>query len=307
MVVAIAALAGACGDDSTSPNEEQHTIADYVASVSVDSTPGVIQTNAIPRPITGGPAITTDGQGTIVNGGTTRVSVTSPTPFQNIFVAGSLPISPLFVPVSNYFEIPLPTAVTSAELLITFPQALASNDFTLHISAADPQGRVGMPFDRSYHAIVVGAGDIQVTVAWDTDADVDLHVVDPEGTEIYWANRTSPSGGELDLDSNAACAGDNVRNENITWPLGTAPQGDYTVRVDYWANCDASLTNYTVVVHNQGVNEIHYGTFSGSGDAGGIGSGDEITTFTRTVGPPPAPSRPHQNLPVGPTSKQVIP
>jgi hypothetical protein len=206
--------------------------------------------------------------------------------------------------VSGYFEIPLPTPATSAELLISFPQALGGNEFTLHFSAADPEGRMGMPSDKDYNAIVVGSGDIQVTVAWDTEADVDLHVVDPEGVEIYWANRQSPSGGQLDLDSNAACAGDNVRNENISWPVGTAPQGPYTVRVDYWANCDAQETNYTVVIHNEGDTDIHYGVFTGGGDSGGSGSGVEIATFTRTIGPlPPAPSRASRHLPVGPTTK----
>jgi hypothetical protein len=301
----MAAFLSACGDDDpTSPDEDQQTIADYVASVSVDGTPGEMRAHVIPRPISGGPAISVDGHVTVVNGGTTTVNVTSPTPFQTVYVAGSYPASRLFVPVSGYFEIPLPTPATSAELLITFPQALTSNEFTLHFSAADLEGRVGMPSDRSYNAIVVGSGDVQVTVAWDTDADVDLHVVDPGGVEIYWANRQSPSGGQLDLDSNAACARDNVRNENISWPVGTAPQGDYTVRVDYWSSCDAPETNYTVVIHNGGETDIHYGTFSGGGDQGGLGSGVEIATFTRAIGPPaPAPSRTNRNLPVGPTSK----
>jgi hypothetical protein len=306
MAVAIAAFASACDDDPTSPDEEQHTIAEYVASVSIDSTPGELRTNAIPRPSGGGPAVSVGGHGTIVNGGTTTVNVTSQTPFQTVYVAGSFPISQLFVPaVSGYFEIPLPAPATSTELLITFPQALASNEFTLHFSAADPEGRVGMPSDRSYNAILVGSGDVQVTVAWDTGADVDLHVVDPEGWEIYWGNRQSPSGGELDLDSNAACVGDNVRNENISWRVGTAPQGPYTVRVDYWSSCDAPGTNYTVVIHNEGQTYIHYGTFSGPGDQGGAGSGVEIRTFTRTTGPPVPPSRTNGNQPVGPTSKSV--
>lgn len=303
-VVAMAALVGACDDGPTSPDEEQQTIANYVVSISADETPGEMRARAIPRPSSGGPAISVDGHVIIVNGGTTTVNVTSPTPFQTVYVAGSYPTSRLFVPVSGYFEIPLPAPATSAELLITFPQALASNEFNLHFSAADPAGRVGMPAERSYNAIVVGSGDVQVTVAWDTDADVDLHVVDPGGSEIYWANRQSPSGGQLDLDSNAACALDNVRNENITWPVGTAPQGNYTVRVDHWSSCDAPETNYTVIIHNEGETDIHHGVFSGAGDQGGAGSGVEIATFTRTTGPPaPAPRETNRNLPVGPTSK----
>jgi len=301
--VAMAALLSSCGDDPTSPDDEQHTIGDYVASVSVDDIPGEMRENVISRPTSGGPAISVAGPGTIVNGGTTTVHVTSQTPFQTLYVAGSIPASRLFIPVSGYFEIPLPAPTTSAELLINFPQALGSNEFTLHYSAADAAGRMGMPDQTDYRAIIVGAGDIQVTVAWDTDADVDLHVVDPGGDEIYWANRQSASGGQLDLDSNAACAGDNVRNENISWPVGTAPQGVYTVRVDYWANCSASTTNYTVVIHNEGQSAIYYGTFTGPGDAGGYGSGDEIASFTRTIGPPPVPRPANRNLPVGPTSK----
>jgi hypothetical protein len=300
--VAMAALLSACDDDPTSPDDEQ-TITDYVASVTIDQTPGELRENVISRPQSGGPEISVAGPGTIVNGGTTTVNVTSPTPFQTVYVAGSIPASRLFIPVTGYFEIPLPAPATSADLLITFPQDLGSREFTLLFSAADIEGRMGMPSDRSYKAILVGAGDIQVTVAWDTDADVDLHVIDPGGEEIYWANRQSASGGQLDLDSNAACAGDNVRNENISWPVGTAPQGAYTVRVDYWSECTAQQTNYTVVIHNEGETDIHYGMFSGPGDQGGAGSGVEIATFTRTIGPPAPPSRANRNLPVGPTSK----
>jgi hypothetical protein len=304
MVVAMAAFVSACDDASpTSSDGEQQTIADYVDSVSAGGTPGVMRVDAIPRPRSGGPAISVSGHGTVVNGGITTVNVASSTPFQTIYVAGTPPTSPLFVPVSGYYEIPLPAPVTSAELLMTFPQALASEEFNLYFSAADVEGRVGMPSEKSYDAILVGSGDIQVTVSWDTGADVDLHVIDPSGFEIYWASRQSPSGGELDLDSNAACAGDNVRNENISWPIGTAPQGDYTVRVDYWSSCGAPETNYTVVIHNEGETDIHYGVFTGDGDGGGAGSGVEIATFTRTFGPPVPPGRTNRNLAVGPTSK----
>jgi hypothetical protein len=303
-VVAMAVFAGSCDDAPTTPENEQQTIANYVASVSADGTPGEMRARAIPRPSSGGPAISVDGHVTVVNGGTATVNVTSPTPFQTVYVAGSYPTSRLFVPVSGYFEIPLSAPATSTELLVTFPQALATNTFDLHFAAADTAGRVGMLAERSYDAIAVGTGDVQVTVAWGTSADVDLHVVDPGGWEIYWGERQSPSGGQLDLDSNAACAQDNVCNENITWPVGTAPQGTYTVRVDYWSSCDAPETDYTVLIHNEDENSVYHGTFTGPGDNGGYGSGVLIATFTRTTGPPaPAPSRSNRILPVGPTSK----
>jgi len=293
----------ACGDDSTSPSEAGDTIAEYVASVSIDSAEGSLETGAAPRPTDGGPSISVNGHLTVVNGGTATLHVTSPTPFETVYVAGSGPISKLFVPVSGFFEIPLAAAVTSADLLITFPQVLPSSNFDLYLAAADPAGKVGMVAERSFHALIVGTGDVQVTANWNTDADVDLHVVDPTGWEIYWNNRQSPTGGELDLDSNAGCSIDGVRNENITWGVGEAPQGTYTVRLDYWSSCDVSQTDYTVLINNGGEVEIYHGTFTGTGDSGGYGSGVLIDTFTRTTGPVAAANQPLPDLPVDPTVK----
>lgn len=303
-ITVLALSVGACGDTS-SPSNDGQTVADYVASVSIDAEQGALRTSGIPRPTTGGPSIAVDGHLTIVNGGTATLTVSSQTPFETVYVAGSTPISRLFIPVSGFFEVALPAPTTSAALTITFPQVLPGADFDLYFAAADPTGKVGTVAGRSFNALFVGTGDVQVTVSWDTDSDVDLHVIDPEGWEIYWGNRQSPSGGELDLDSNAACSIDGVRNENITWGVGTAPQGPYTVRVDYWSSCDVSATNYTVLINNGGEIAVYHGTFHGPGDQGGFGSGVEIDSFTRTTGPLPAPmaSRSMPVFPVGPTHK----
>ncbi len=306
MIAALALGVSACGEDETSsPSPEGETVAEYVASVSVEETEGTLQTSAIPRPTSGGPEIEVDGHLTIVNGGTATLALMSPTAFDKVYVAGSSPISGLFIPVSGYFEIDLPAPTQFATLLITFPQVLPDPDFQLYFAASDPEGNVGTLMERSFDAIVVGTGDVQVTVTWDSDSDVDLHVVDPGGYEIYWGDRSSPSGGVLDLDSNAACTIDNVRNENITWGIGIAPQGVYTVRLDYWSSCNATETNYTVLINNGGDIEIHRGTFYGPGDFGGMGSGIDIDSFLRTEGPPPVAMRNQAaaEIPAGPTNK----
>jgi hypothetical protein len=119
-------------------------------------------------------------------------------------------------------------------------------------------------------------------------------VIDPAGEEVFYAHQQAASGGQLDLDSNAGCTIDGVRNENITWPTGRAPRGQYTVRVDYWANCGVAQTNYTVRVNNGGTVQVFSGSFTGAGDAGGLGSGRTITTFERLTGPTAA-------VPSGPT------
>jgi hypothetical protein len=78
----------------------------------------------------------------------------------------------------------------------------------------------------------VGTGDVQLTLQWASDADLDLHVIEPDGTEIDYINiGPTSTGGQLDVDSNVDCENDGGV-ENIFWPVGAAPSGSYTVRVN---------------------------------------------------------------------------
>ena len=115
----------------------------------------------------------------------------------------------------------------------------------------------------------VGTGDVQVTLTWDVDSDVDLHVTDPAGEEIYYGNPASASGGQLDLDSNAGCTLDHKRAENITWPSGHAPSGRYYVLVDYWDACSQAETRYVVTVNQKGKAPVTYqgAALTGPGDS----------------------------------------
>ena len=98
-----------------------------------------------------------------------------------------------------------------------------------------------------------GNGDIQITLTWDNVGDVDLHVIDPTGTEIYYANDHSPSGGTLDFDNTHGYG-----PENIFWPAGAAPAGTYRVFVVYYAG-SVSPINFTVVVTVNGVTQTYHG------------------------------------------------
>lgn len=85
----------------------------------------------------------------------------------------------------------------------------------------------------------LGTGDVQITLRWFSTADLDLSVVDPTGAAIDYDNPASPSGGRLDVDSNGGCGDDMTSSpvENIFWPEGTAPDGDYLITVDYFDVC----------------------------------------------------------------------
>ena len=87
----------------------------------------------------------------------------------------------------------------------------------------------------------LGTGDVQVTLRWSSKADLDLAVNDPGGGQIDYQNRTSASGGTLDVDSNHDCAtasGSGV--ENVYWPTGKAPEGVYRLTVTYYDVCGGS-------------------------------------------------------------------
>ena len=133
----------------------------------------------------------------------------------------------------------------------------------LQVHAVDAAGHLGAA--RVVPLAVAPAtpvmGDLVVSLRWDGDADLDLHVVDPFGSEVFArAPSTLPPlppgqtpdpeaelrAGFLDFDSNAACVQDGSRNENVVWQA--APTGHYVVRVDAFAMCGAPASRWSVEV-----------------------------------------------------------
>jgi len=77
----------------------------------------------------------------------------------------------------------------------------------------------------------IGTGVLQFMVAWgDSPADVDLTVVDPNATRVTKANRSSPSG--LQLEKNCPDDGCHQQNTENIYFEGTEPvRGRYIVEV----------------------------------------------------------------------------
>ncbi len=286
------ALAGCTRESVNSPlfpsGVQRLAIDNIAASASADDASGVRRNGSAPVS-SGGPRITASGNQRVINGGTQSVSISADAPFDTVFVfVGGRSVGLIGDSgggIDGYYEIRLPSAQTSATVLLTYPQSIGLTEFDLQFAVAAPAGAVGPYVGFTTSVTQVGTGDIQVTLSWDADSDVDLHVVAPGGEEVFYSRREAASGGTLDLDSNAGCRIDGVRNENITWPTGRAPRGAYTVRVDYWSSCGVGRTNYTVLVNNGGNVQIVSGVFTGSGDQGGQGSGRTVMSFDRLSGP----------------------
>jgi hypothetical protein len=95
-------------------------------------------------------------------------------------------------------------------------------------------------------------GAVQVTIGWDTGADIDLYVVDPSGEALYYheQHRTTRAGGRLDHDARGDCRSEqsNPRIENAFWPA-PAPSGAYQLELHYFGPCgDSSETHVTISV-----------------------------------------------------------
>ena len=252
---------------------ENATIARYVASVQTADGQSIAVLRSGTPAAGAGPVVTAPFPDLVLLGGTIQLTATSSQPFTKVAV--------LIPGVNDYWELTLPAATANQPLLIVFGQDIPLNAFELRF-AGSSGGAYGAVQATGVNVITVGTGDVQVNITWDSRADLDLHVLDPQGGEIYWAGRTSPSGGQLDLDSNAGCGSDGPRAENIFWASGlVAPHGEYIVRVDNWSACGVAESNYVVTVNTKGkAPRIFTGKFSDAGDGGGRRSGRSITTFT---------------------------
>ena len=79
-------------------------------------------------------------------------------------------------------------------------------------------------------------GDVQISLAWNNGNDLDLHVETPGGEKIWYNRRNSTCGGELDVDMNAGGPASQRPVENVYWPSGESPSGDFRVLVHHYAN-----------------------------------------------------------------------
>jgi hypothetical protein len=256
-------------------------LRNYVAGVRVNEVQGQINSGEAPA-AGAGPSITLPANLQTITGGSAAFQMTTSAPVLSLvaFVQA----------VGGYYLVPLGSPISSGQVVLTLGGLPPALDFQVTFAVAGADGVYGPYSTLNVSAVKAAGGDIQVSVTWNTDADVDLHVVEPGGAEIYYGSPTSGSGGELDIDANAACSVSGLTQENIGWPAGRAAPGAYIVRVDYWDACGAVQTDYIVTVSlrpgvpsvpglpGSGV-QIFSGTFTGLGDQGGRGDGETITTF----------------------------
>lgn len=99
-----------------------------------------------------------------------------------------------------------------------------------------------------------GRGSLKINLKWNTTDDLDLHVFDPSGYEIFFSNKEHICDGvlgKLDIDANAASPYTQTPQENIFWEEGkNAPIGKYKVQVVLYNKRDTiDKIPFTVTVY----------------------------------------------------------
>lgn len=162
----------------------------------------------------------------------------------------------------------------------SFSTELSIGPHDLDVAAIDDNGAFGTPATLSLttrdRGLDLTDTRLAISLRWDTESDLDLHVVVPGGPPpIVWSGNlnsyTPPqpgeppdpggpaTGGILDFDSNSQCMIDGRREENVVWRGATAipPGGTYAVLVDTFSLCAAVTAHWTVDVYVDGTNAAH--------------------------------------------------
>lgn len=252
-------------------------LEDVISGVSnASGTAHATLNRGAPPAASGSTSVSASGIAVMINGGSSVQTLSASAAFSRVIVA--------IDGLDGWYDLTLPASAATADIILNASTRASSGTVTMRYGVGDGSG-VGPRASQSIRFLQVGSGDIQISVSWTDSADVDLHVIDPAGEEIYFAHQTSASGGTLDLDANAACSPNETSpqrvfysNENVVWPLGQAPNGTYKVILDYWSDCGVAQTDWVATVQRQGAApQIFTGTFSGP--SSGVPD-DTVTVFT---------------------------
>jgi hypothetical protein len=256
-VCVLLALAGCGRGASSNPG-----LRDRLRIPGAQYVPGPLPTD------TSGPSVTSAAPSAsiVIVGRTTTLNGLVPKPTQAVAVgvpgdAGYWIITPS-----------VPDVLLTDQLTFTarlqMSSQLAPGELPVTLRAVSPDGRFGPPFvlPLTITTTPIPDGQLVVSLLWDTESDLDLHVVIPDGSEIWAHNINSwvppppgqlpdpnawKTGGILDFDSNSGCVLDGRRLEDVYWQQ-TPPSGHYIVRVDTPSLCGEIDATWTVIAKLQG-------------------------------------------------------
>lgn len=172
---------------------------------------------------------------------------------------------------SAHYVLPAGPADVTAKSIPTFSAALSFSPqlplglAQLWVQSVDEKQNYGIASVQSLWSeeTALPQGALVIALRWERAADLDLHVEQPDGQEL-WSRRKSglmqpgprPSGsgasGYLDQDGNALCMIDGQQRERVVYPQRPAP-GRYRIRVDTFSLCEQVTAYWQVAALIDGV------------------------------------------------------
>jgi hypothetical protein len=224
-----------------------------------------------------GPSANVSGQSTVLNGGTSLVNVSSGP------ADGGAEFDTILIGIegaAGFFELELPAPVAVLSLVLQLGNAIPGTTFNC-IFQLGANGQFGSRFSKTFGVNASGGtGALQLSLSWDSSADLDLYLVEPNEFTIYYGQTTSTSGGELDVDGNAGCNNSGT-NENITY-ASNPPAGQYEARVNLFSKCNSQATTWVLRRNRNGVTQlVSNGSYSAQTQAtpGGATAGQVVQVF----------------------------
>lgn len=96
------------------------------------------------------------------------------------------------------------------------------------------------------------------SLSWETDSDLDLSVVAPDGTRFDRSKRSLLVGtkvvARLDGDGVSSCLGDGRREENFVWNEAPPTLGSWSIYANLFDACGKATASYTLTIYQRVIN-----------------------------------------------------
>lgn len=170
------------------------------------------------------------------------------------------------VPIETFLATVLPEA-SGVELLV---EGRHTGNLVSLIAPVDPHSgqlfKWENRFSWSYHGDVADSmkervkkaggnvtGDLCCRLTWSNFDDLDFHLREPTGFEIYFSTKRSPRGGQLDVDMNAGGGQTREPVENIYYGSESQmPEGEYMLFVNQYAQRETKDVGFEAEIDFKG-------------------------------------------------------
>jgi hypothetical protein len=177
---------------------------------------------------------------------------------------------------SGYWVVPVaePDSMFPGEVAFRFSANFDANDapgfHSLRFVAIDASGRAGAPSSApvcianripdNLHSCEpnIAPPNAVISLQWDTNFDVDLHVLTPSGADISPKSplgapleagvAPAPNAPRIDRDSLGGCVPDGLRQEDLVFQ-DPPPPGSYQIRADPFAACGQSAVRFKLTLY----------------------------------------------------------